>query len=205
MSDEPIDDATGDDPTDDDTLGGGSGSLRSAAFLCTVIAGLLVGLGALLTWVTFGLNDPNAAILDQVYKGIDLTEGLVALGCAVVLLVGTMVFRGLARPGRTVVAVLMIVAGIVAVGSAGATILTAGTRLESQFVDDLMATTPGTRQGALPSEPIRQQLEDMVETTLGAGIWLTLAGGFLGFIGGTLSLAYAVRLDDDDEGAVAAI
>jgi hypothetical protein len=205
MSDEPIDDATGDDPTDDDTLGGGSGSLRSAAFLCTVIAGLLVGLGALLTWVTFGLNDPNAAILDQVYKGIDLTEGLVALGCAVVLLVGTMVFRGLARPGRTVVAVLMIVAGIVAVGSAGATILTAGTRLESQFVDDLMATTPGTRQGALPSEPIRQHLEDMVETTLGAGIWLTLAGGFLGFIGGTLSLAYAVRLDDDDEGAVAAI
>jgi hypothetical protein len=68
-----------------------------------------------------------------------------------------------------------------------------------------MASTPGTRQGALPSDPIRQQLEHMVETSLGAGIWLTLAGGFLGFVGGTLSLAYAVRLDDDDEGAVAAI
>ncbi len=75
-------------------------------------------------------------MLDQVYKGVDLTEGLVALGCAVVLLVGTLVFRGLARAGRTVVAVLMIVAGVVAVGAAGATILTANTRLEGQFIDE---------------------------------------------------------------------
>ena len=155
--------------------------------------------------MTFGLNDPNAAVLDQVYKGVDLTEGLVALGCAVVLLVGTMVLprAGAARHGRSV-AVLMIVAGIVAVGSAGATILTAGTRLESQFVDDLMASPRGAVRRRRP-DAIRQQLEDMVETTLGAGIWLTLAGGFLGFVGGTLSLAYAVRLDDDDEGVVAAI
>jgi hypothetical protein len=204
MSDEPTAAAPSADPTDDDG-GGGSGSLRSAAFLCTVIAGLLVGLGALLTWVTFGLNDPNAAALDQVYKGIDLSEGMIALGCAAVLLLGTMAFRGLARPGRTVVAVLMIVAGIVAVGSAGATILTAGSRLENEFVDDVMASTPGTRQGALPSDPIRHQLEDMVETSLGAGIWITLAGGFLGFVGGTLSLAYATRLTDDDEGVVPAI
>ena len=208
MSDEPIEHEVDTEPTDDDGSGGGSGTLRSAAFLCTVIAGLLVGLGALLTWVTFGLNDPNAAVLDQVYKGIDITEGMVALGCAVVLLIGTMIFRGLARPGRTVVAVLMIVAGIVAVGSAGATIATVGSRLENQFVDDVMASTTG--RGANQSAPgaqdaQRKQLEGMVTTTLGAGIWLTLAGGFLGFIGGTLSLAYAVRLDDDDEGAVAAI
>ena len=45
----------------------------------------------------------------------------------------------------------------------------------------------------------------MVETSLGAGIWLTLAGGFLGFVGGTLSLAYATRLTEDDEGVVPAI
>ncbi|MGZ5289632.1 MAG: Trp biosynthesis-associated membrane protein [Actinomycetota bacterium] len=204
MSDEPTDAAPGAGATDDDTVGGGSGSLRSAAFLCTVIAGLLVGLGALLTWVTFGLNDPNAAVLDQVYKGIDLSEGLVALGCAAVLLVGTMVFRGLARPGRTAVAVLMIVAGIVAVGSAGATILTAGTRLETQFVDELVAASPGKGSSGV-DDATRQQLEDMVETSLGAGIWLTLAGGFLGFVGGTLSLAYATRLTEDDEGAIAAI
>jgi hypothetical protein len=205
MSDEPTEAATDADLTaDDDTGSGGSGTLRSAAFLCTVIAGLLVGLGALLTWVTFGLNDPNAAVLDQVYKGVDLTEGLVALGCAIVLLVGTMVFRGLARPGRTVVAVLMIVAGVVAVGAAGATILTAGTRLETQFVDELVAASPGRGPSSV-DDATRQQLEDMVETSLGAGIWLTLAGGFLGFIGGTLSLAYATRLTEDDEGAVAAI
>ena len=74
MSDEPTDATTGADTIDGDAVGGGSGSLRSAAFLCTVIAGLLVGLGALLTWVTFGLSDPNAATLDQVYKGIDLTD-----------------------------------------------------------------------------------------------------------------------------------
>ena len=204
MSDEPTDATTGADTIDGDAVGGGSGSLRSAAFLCTVIAGLLVGLGALLTWVTFGLNDPNAATLDQVYKGIDLTEGLVALGCAIVLLVGSMVLRRLARPGRTAVAVLMIIAGVVAVGSAGATILTSGSSLENQFVDEVIASTPGTRRGALPNGPIRQQLEDMVDTTLGAGVWLTLAGGVLGFVGGTLSLAYATRLTEDDESVVPA-
>jgi tryptophan-associated transmembrane protein len=200
MSDEPTDDAI--DPGDEPS---GSAGLRSAAFLCTVLAALAVGLGALLMWVTFGLSDPNAAVLDQVYKGIDLSEGKVALGCSVVLLVGTLLFRGLARPGRTAVAVLMIAAGVIAVGAAGATILTAGSRLEDQFVDDVMASTPGTRQGALPTDPQRQQLEDMVETSFGVGIWLTLAGGALGFVGGTLSLAYATRLTDDDEGAVAAI
>lgn len=200
MSDEPTDATPSADPTDDDAGGGDSGSLRGAAFLCTVIAGLLVGLGALLTWVTFGLNDPDAAVLDQVYKGIDLSEGMIALGCAAVLLVGTMVFRGLARPGRTIVAVLMIVAGIVAVGSAGATILTANTRLEGQFVDDLMPSAEGA-----DASVTRSQLEDMTDTTLGAGIWLTLAGGFLGFVGGTLSLAYATRLTEDDEGVVPAI
>ena len=204
MSDEPTDAAPEADPIDVETGGGGSGTLRSAAFLCTVIAGLLVGLGALLTWVTFGLSDPNAAALDQVYKGIDLTEGMLALGCAIVLLVGTMVLRRLARPGRTAVAVLMIVAGIVAAGSAGAAILTAGSSLESQFVDDLVASSPGRGSGSA-DDATRQQLEDMVETSLGAGVWLTLAGGFLGFVGGTLSLAYATRLTEDDEGVVPAI
>jgi hypothetical protein len=204
MSDEPPDDVAPAADTTGDTVGGSSSSLRSAAFLCTVIAGLLVGLGALLTWITFGLDDPNAGALDQVYKGIDLTEGLIALGCAAVLLVGTMVFRGLARPGRTAVAALMIVAGIVAAGSAGATILTAGTRLETQFVDELVTASPGMGPSSV-DDATRQQLEDMVETSLGAGIWLTLAGGFLGFVGGTLSLAYATRLSEDDEGVVPAI
>ena len=203
MSEEPTDDAPApgaEAATDPGTEPAGSDGLRSAAFLCTVLAALAVGVGALLTWVTFGLDDPNAHVLDQVYKGVDLTEGLVALGCAVVMLVGTLVFRGLARAGRTVVAVLMIVAGVVAVGAAGATILTANTRLEGQFINGLTSEA-----GTPPTGAIRQQLEDRTDTTLGAGIWLTLAGGFLGFVGGTLSLAYAVRLDDDDEGAVAAI
>jgi hypothetical protein len=203
MSKEPIDDAPAPEAepaTDPGTEPARSDGLRSAAFLCTVLAALAVGVGALLTWVTFGLDDPNAHVLDQVYKGVDLAEGLVALGCAVVLLVGTLVFRGLARMGRTVVAVLMIAAGVVAVGAAGATILTANTRLEGQFIDGLTSEA-----GTPPTGAIRQQLEDRTDTTLGAGIWLTFAGGFLGFVGGTLSLAYAVRLDDDDEGAVAAI
>jgi hypothetical protein len=203
MSKEPIDDAPAPEAEpaiDPGTEPARSDGLRSAAFLCTVLAALAVGVGALLTWVTFGLDDPNAHVLDQVYKGVDLAEGLVALGCAVVLLVGTLVFRGLARMGRTVVAVLMIAAGVVAVGAAGATIVTANTRLEGQFIDGL-----SSEAGTPPTGAIRQQLEDATDTTLGAGIWLTLAGGFLGFVGGTLSLAYAVRLDDDDEGAVAAI
>jgi hypothetical protein len=201
MSDEPTDDAPVAEPTDGEDPGDGSGSLRRAAFLCSVLAALAVGVGALLTWVTFGMNLPIGDVLDQVYKGVDLTEGLIALGCAVVLLVGALVFRGLKRTGRTVVAVLMIVASIVAVGAAGSTILTANTRLEGQFIDEVGATEDGT----LPTGAFRQQLEGWAETTLGAGVWLTLAGGFLGFVGGTLSLAYATRLTDDDEGVVPAI
>jgi hypothetical protein len=194
-----IDDAGREAP--DTTEPPNSQGLRSAAFLCTVLAALAVGVGALLTWVTFGLNNPSAHVLDQIYKGVDLTEGLIALGCAVVLLVGTLVLRRLARTGRTVVAVLMLVAGIVAMGAAGATILTANSRLEGQFIDDVGTTGNGTP----PTGAFRQQLEGWAETTLGAGVWLTLAGGFLGFVGGTLSLAYAVRLTEDDEGVVPAI
>ena len=207
MSDEPIEHEVDTEPTDDDGAGGGSGTLRSAAFLCTVIAGLLVGVGALLTWATFGLADENASSIDQVYKGIDLREGKVALGCAVVLLVGVMAFRGLARPGRTAVAVLMIAAGVVAVGAAGATALTIGTRLENEAVDKLVKTAVAA--GVDPTEAetaARSQYDEVgLAVSLGAGVWITLAGGFLGFIGGTLSLAYATRLDEDDEGAVAAI
>jgi hypothetical protein len=194
-----IDDAGREAP--DTTEPPNSQGLRSAVFLCTVLAALAVGVGALLTWVTFGLNNPSAHVLDQIYKGVDLTEGLIALGCAVVLLVGTLVLRRLARTGRTVVAVLMLVAGIVAMGAAGATILTANSRLEGQFIDDVGTTGNGTP----PTGAFRQQLEGWAETTLGAGVWLTLAGGFLGFVGGTLSLAYAVRLTEDDEGVVPAI
>jgi len=207
MSDEPIEHEVDTEPTDDDGAGGGSGTLRSAAFLCTVIAGLLVGVGALLTWATFGLADDSVNAIDQVYKGIDLTEGKIALGCAIVLLVGVMVFRGLARPGRTVVAVLMIVAGVVAVGAAGATALTIATRLENQAIDGLVDAAVANGTDAAEAESAARQRFDSVglETSLGAGVWLTLAGGFLGFVGGTLSLAYATRLTEDDEGVVPAI
>jgi hypothetical protein len=207
MSDEPTETTHDADAIDGPEPARDSGTLRSAAFLCTVIAGLLVGVGALLTWATFGLADEGASSIDQVYKGIDLREGKVALGCAIVLLVGVMVFRGLARPGRTAVAVLMIAAGVVAVGAAGATALTIGTRLENEAVDKLVKTAVAA--GVDPTEAetaARSQYDEVgLAVSLGAGVWITLAGGFLGFIGGTLSLAYATRLDEDDEGAVAAI
>jgi hypothetical protein len=207
MSDEPTDAAPEAEPLEDAEEARESGSLRSAAFLCTVIAGLLVGVGALLTWATFGLADDSVNAIDQVYKGIDLTEGKIALGCAIVLLVGVMVFRGLARPGRTVVAVLMIVAGVVAVGAAGATALTIATRLENQAIDGLVDAAVANGTDAAEAESAARQRFDSVglETSLGAGVWLTLAGGFLGFVGGTLSLAYATRLTEDDEGVVPAI
>ncbi len=204
MSDEP-----GQTRQDADAIEGsgpdhGSGRLRSAAFLCTVIAGFVTGMGALLTWTTFGLTDRNAAVLDQVYKGVDLTEGKIALGGALVMLVGVMAFRGLARPGRIAVSTLIIVAGIVTVGVSGATLVTAGSRLRNGFVDDMMAASPGRGSGTADGDAQRRRLEDLVETSLGAGVWLALAGGFLGFVGGTLSLAYATRPHgDDDEGAVA--
>lgn len=187
-------------------VGRDSASLRSAAFLCTVISGLLVGVGGLLTWATFGLADESTNPIDQVYKGIDLTEGKVALGCAIVLLVGVMAFRGLTRPGRTVVAVLMIVAGVVAVGCAGATALTIATRLENQAVDGLVQVAVSNGVDPAEAETAARHQFDAVglTTSLGMGVWITLAGGFLGFVGGTLSLAYATR-PDDDEGVVSAI
>jgi len=207
MSDEPTDETRDREPADETGSGTDTGALRNAAFLCTVIAGFLVGVGALLTWATFGLADENASAIDEVFKGIDLTEGKIALGCAIVLLVGVMVFRGLARPGRTAVAVLMIVAGVVAVGAAGAVALTIGARLENEAVDKLVQTA--VAGGVDPGEAetaARKQYDDIgLAVSLGAGVWITLAGGFLGFVGGTLSLAYATRLDEDDEGAVAAI
>ncbi|MEO8476428.1 MAG: Trp biosynthesis-associated membrane protein [Actinomycetota bacterium] len=206
MSDEPTETTHDADPTVGPEPARDPGRLRSAAFLCTMIAGFLAGMGALLTWTTFGLADRNAAVLDQIYKGVDLTEGKIALGCALVMLVGVMAFRGLARPGRIAVSTLIIVAGFVTVGASGATIVTAGSRLRNGFVDDMMASSPGRGAGTgVDGDTQRRHLQDLVDTSLGAGVWLTLVGGFLGFVGGTLSLADATRLHDDDDGAVVAI
>lgn len=168
-------------------------SMGLAGFGLTALGGLLIGVGALMPWVRSGLEDAPDE-LSLTYYGIDLPDGRIALGAAVVVLAGLVVarFARVARSRRA--AAWAVVAGaVVAVVVAGAALLSAAERFESSAVEDIMATLPaGTAQD------LRGEVEELVEATLAAGPFAVLGGGMLAVVGGVLLLGWARRAGTTD-------
>lgn len=149
-------------------------SLRLVGFALSMIGAVLIGYGATTTWITVG-NDAGGNT-DTVIPGIDLIDGVVALVCAVVVLVGVLGTRMASGIGaRKVLASIAIAAGFVAFALGGAFLLV-GT----------------SRSAVIEGEPAD------VELVFGAGPSLVLLGGILAFVGGILSLAWASRISDPD-------
>lgn len=70
-------------------------ALRLAGFVALAGGGLLLGLGALLDWVVLSFPaeiDPSGITAAPV-RGVDVWEGKVVLGAAIVILVGTIATR----------------------------------------------------------------------------------------------------------------
>jgi hypothetical protein len=168
--------------------------LRMWGFLLTVLGALLAGLGALLTWVTVGIGGPGA--LNTMTKGTDVWEGIVLLGCAVVMLAAVLGSRFVSGAARTVAAGLVTGTSFVAFVVASAFVATADSRF-SPIDSSALAQKIADATGATV-EQVRATLEQVVQklggfTTIGAGPWLAIAGGLLGLAGGVLSLAWASR------------
>ncbi len=140
--------------------------LRLAGFLGTALGAAMLGIASVLTWIT--IHDPRDAngITDRVYKGLDLTQGKVALIAALVLLVGLMALRGAeSRTAQKVIAGVMIVAAAAGLGAAVIAMV-------SSFPD------------------LTNDAQEQVERSL--GVFLAAAGGVVALLGGVLDLMWAV-------------
>jgi hypothetical protein len=166
-------------------------------FLTLVAGALLAGVGATMTWATVGFPGDVAGNADVPVKGTDVWEGDVVLVLAVVVLIVTIAAR-LMRPGtgRSVVAAVVLVAGIVVVALTAFDLATAEDRFGGTGGLEDIARSVAAQLGQ-PVERVRTLLEQNFGATLridiGAGLPLALAGGVLLMIAGVLALAWARR------------
>lgn len=159
-------------------------SLRLAGFVCSMVGAILIGVGATTTWITVGIGAGGNA--DTVIPGTDMIDGVVALVCAVAVLVGVLGTRMASRPGaRKMLASVAIAAGFVAFAIGGAFLLVGPSR--SAVLDAVgMPVSDFEANGGFRE--------------LGPGPYLVLLGGILAFVGGVLSLAWASRISAPDRG-----
>lgn len=178
----------------------GTSTLRTTSFLILALGALLLGVGTVLTWVSVGIAGSGSAAIET-YPGIDLWQGRVALGCAVVLLIGTLVLRaGSSDRGRRAVAVVMVVAGFVAVGVTGAALLGAASSFEDRAVEDMAAAA------GVDEAQVQRIADDLgFDSSNGAGVYLSMAGAIAATAAAVLGLAWATRPSQpDDPSATAA-
>ncbi|HKZ75961.1 MAG TPA: hypothetical protein VJ259_04800 [Actinomycetota bacterium] len=162
--------------------------LRLGGFLALALGGVLIGLGSLTDWAT-------VSPFDTPTRGVDIWEGILTLAIGVAVLVGMIVMRLLAtQPARRAVAIAILVLGLVASALAAAVALNAERRFTAPGERDRIAMEEAARLG-LPFDQVRDQIEvafDLrFQVSLDAGVYLVIAGGLLGALGGALSLAWA--------------
>ncbi|MGE5227548.1 MAG: Trp biosynthesis-associated membrane protein [Planctomycetaceae bacterium] len=166
--------------------------LRLASFVVVVLGAVLAGVGAVQTWVTVGIAHQSQ--LDSPTKGTDIWQGRVVLACAAVLLVCVIASRLVRDRARTVMGGLLVAAGAVCAGVAGAFLATAASTysaIDDQGLVDAIAKATGAT-----ATQIREKACATLgcTTTVGVGPWLAVAGGALGLVGGILVLTWAARV-----------
>ncbi len=178
---------------DDASPASADAALRLWAFGLSIAAALAMGMGALRVWATVGPSEDPTEVLTLSFVGVDLWEGRIVFGCALVLLFGALASRPARGRVRSAVAVVMIVAAVVGMGVAGAAVVTGSSQLQNAAVDELVdrAEAGSTEDARIIVEQAYEQLS--IVTTIEPGLWITLAGAMLGFAGGILMLAWATR------------
>lgn len=176
--------------------------LRLAGFAAAALGGLLIGLGSLAMWAEVGLGDDPEGVLSSRFRGIDVWEGRVVLATALVVILAVMGTRFLAAPGtRRALAMLVIVASLVGGAIAGVDAVRAEDRFAGRGLDELardIASRTGEPEGDVRDdlEAQRQKLEN---TSVGAGLYLVLAGSLLGLVGGGLNLAWVTSRGREEQ------
>jgi hypothetical protein len=169
--------------------------LRLLAFGLSAAGALVIGIGAVLDWVTVGFR--GQVSLETTEPGTDLTAGRIALVCAVVILISIVVSRLALGGARKGLAALIIAAAAIAVAAA-AWFLGWGkdryTPVDSEALVNQLAAYLGASV-----EQIRSQLASVVDqlgayTHVGPGPWVVIGGGILALAGGVATLRWAIRI-----------
>ena len=163
-------------------------SLRLTQFAFTALGGLLMGVGALLTWATVSLG-PKIEGVET--KGIDTTEGKIVLGLAVLVLISIPVLRTASSSGTRRALVAFVLLASLAAGALTAWDIAAkDDRLGLPALDEKQREV--AEASGLPLPGIKQ-LQALTFVDLKPGIYVALGGAVLGVIGGALGLAWIRR------------
>jgi hypothetical protein len=163
-------------------------SLRLIQFAFTAFGGLLMGVGALLTWATVSLG-PEIEGVET--KGIDTTEGKIVLGLAVLVLLSIPVLRMASSSGaRRAVVGFVLIASLAAGALTAWDIVAKDDRLGLPALDEKQREVAAA--SGLPLPGIKQ-LQALTFVDLKPGIYVALGGAVLGVIGGALGLAWIRR------------
>jgi hypothetical protein len=149
-----------------------------AGFLVASTGALLMGVGAMATWMTVGI--PNEPAHTDI-RGADLTDGLVVLLCALTVvsaMIATRVVRSCVA--RQLLGLLVAIDGLVA-GAIGAAFLVGGKDRDAVIKTLGIPRDIWSQFGAFRD--------------LGPGPYLVLLGGLLGVFGGLMILFWAVTAD----------
>jgi hypothetical protein len=141
-----------------------------------LVGGALLVLGSFLTWFTFTGPD-----VSESGNGIDGGDGWITLGAGVVVIAA-----GIAalKAGRRALGVLALLAGLVGAGVGLYDALSARDQLSEEVAV----------QNGISEEQARQLVDevldsDQYELSIGIGLYLVIAGGAIGLVGGLMQAA----------------
>jgi hypothetical protein len=165
--------------------------LLVAGSVLTIAGALTAGIGSTLTWTTVGLRMDTHGVLDLEFLGLDLLGGTIALVVAGMTLGGLALFRRAKGRAQERLGIGLLIAG----GLIVAMPLSVAMRAETRAVEGMARVA--AESGGLSIEEATELARDdpslAVRSDLGAGIWLTLAGGTLVVVGTAASLARTRR------------
>ena len=149
-----------------------------------IVGGALAAIGSFMAWANVTVSDVSATA-----EGTDGSDGYITLIAGILLvIVGVVSFRG----GRRALAVLAILAGLIAGGVGVYDAVTA-----EDSVLDAVAEQVAPQVGATVDavRAVLQQSADAgdLDIKLQVGLYLVIAGGALGLIGGLIGVATAKR------------
>jgi hypothetical protein len=150
-------------------------SLRLIQFAFTVLGGLLMGVGALLTWAEVSLG-PDVDGVDT--KGVDTVEGKVVLGVAS------------SSGARRAVVAFVLLASLAAGALTAWDIVAKDDRLGLPVLEEKQREVADATGLPLPGI---EQLQALTFVELRPGIYVALGGAVLGLIGGALGLVWIGR------------
>ena len=167
--------------------------LRLFGFLFTAIGGLLIALGAIGEWATVGIVGDEAGVLDTAIPGIDRAEGKAVLAAGIAILVGIVSLRVVdSHSARRAVASVIVACAAASLVVGVLDLVDTRDRFDDAGADRIIETISTDQD--LPIEEVRRNFGEidagLIRVDPGLGLWLVIAGGALGLIGGLLDLAW---------------